>query len=489
MMSKNCFVIMPFGRKQVGPKLKAYDFDKVSRIIMQAINKTQYRYLRADEEKTSNIIHSDIFRSLRDHDLVIADVSFGNPNVLYELGIRHTIRPTGTILLWYEASSIPFDVNLCRTIIYKYDGQNFDWEEGENMIATLCETIKNASDGEPDSPVHAFLEHIFPENLKSKLIADHSSQYFTHSENYEHIVAMYWKQNETEFDALIRKFGSEKFGIRAIYRLVNISSDLRSTENLKTIAKHSSDIGLVTQAVEIYNELHNTGVIDIESSIRYASAVKDYDRSVNGARKCVEMLKETERQLSTDGNGECCDNINRTLVSHRVTIQEFSLAYIHGDREAFKNISSQFETVEKEWKRIECQKHKYPVGRHAQFIFRHMLAKRFIKSLSEPPENEVFFRNIQSLEKSRATNSREESYLAWHQTFALADAGMSDKATELAQHSFSFDARQVHKSEWSDLGRRQYDLLRVFLEQYAPLMRNQGTIAKISQILASGPKS
>ena len=43
-------------------------------------------------------------------DIVIADLSEGNANVFYELGIRHALHKCSTILIIQEGYDIPFDL-------------------------------------------------------------------------------------------------------------------------------------------------------------------------------------------------------------------------------------------------------------------------------------------------------------------------------------------------------------------------------------------
>lgn len=59
-------------------------------------------------------ITEQVCQRLRDDDLVIADVTGGNPNVMYELGLRHTKNKL-TIQLG-ERERLPFDINVIRTI-------------------------------------------------------------------------------------------------------------------------------------------------------------------------------------------------------------------------------------------------------------------------------------------------------------------------------------------------------------------------------------
>jgi tetratricopeptide (TPR) repeat protein len=57
-------------------------------------------------------------------DIVVADISTANPNVFYELGIRHGVRPRGTLLINGQWNSTrPFDIAPDRA--FTYDGRLF----------------------------------------------------------------------------------------------------------------------------------------------------------------------------------------------------------------------------------------------------------------------------------------------------------------------------------------------------------------------------
>ena len=92
MKGDEFFVIMPFGTKQHADGSSKYDFDKVYRVLIQrAIRESGMTSVRADERVTSAPIHTEMFRDLRDRAVVLADLSLDNPNVFYELGIRHVM--------------------------------------------------------------------------------------------------------------------------------------------------------------------------------------------------------------------------------------------------------------------------------------------------------------------------------------------------------------------------------------------------------------
>ena len=74
---------------------------------------------RADLISLPGIITTHIINHLLEDDLVIADITYKNPNVFYELAIRHyTDKPVIQIKEYSEV--IPFDVTTTRTINVDY---------------------------------------------------------------------------------------------------------------------------------------------------------------------------------------------------------------------------------------------------------------------------------------------------------------------------------------------------------------------------------
>ena len=58
---------------------------------------------RADEEKRAGDIIPDMFQELLVADLVVADLTIENPNVWYELGVRHALRSRGVVIVSADA--------------------------------------------------------------------------------------------------------------------------------------------------------------------------------------------------------------------------------------------------------------------------------------------------------------------------------------------------------------------------------------------------
>src|SRR5262245_28703405 len=106
-----------------------------------------------------------MFQMLIAYDLVIADISIDNANVFYELGIRHGLRPNGTILMRFPTGGkdVPFDLKTDRYIAYERE----DPAAAVDLLAqSIKETIRAARSAErkSDSPVFLLLPGLVPPN-------------------------------------------------------------------------------------------------------------------------------------------------------------------------------------------------------------------------------------------------------------------------------------------------------------------------------------
>ena len=114
---KTCFVIAPIGEPESDTRRRS---DQILRyIIRPAVEECGYIATRADEIDEPGIITNQVIQRVVDGDLVVADLTGLNPNVFYELAIRHAIRKP-FIQVVNEGESIPFDVSVTRTIFVNH---------------------------------------------------------------------------------------------------------------------------------------------------------------------------------------------------------------------------------------------------------------------------------------------------------------------------------------------------------------------------------
>jgi hypothetical protein len=174
---------MPFGRKTDAAG-RVTNFDSVyQKLIAPAVAAAGLEPIRADEEKIGGTIHKPMFERLMLCHYAIADITGANPNVFYELGIRHALRPASTVILFVEGTVIPFDIALVRGIAYRADatGEPIDLEAPR---AAITGQLLSARDHpHADSPIFQLIDdlpHVAIDHSKTDVFrqqVDYSRRY------------------------------------------------------------------------------------------------------------------------------------------------------------------------------------------------------------------------------------------------------------------------------------------------------------------------
>ena len=138
---KICFVISPIGES--GSNIRKRSDQVLKYIIRPAVESCGYKVVRADEIPEPGIITNQIIQHVVDAPLVIADLTGQNPNVFYELAIRHATRKP-LIQIINKVEDIPFDVGSMRTI--PVDHQDLDSvEEAKTEIKRQIQSLEESS--------------------------------------------------------------------------------------------------------------------------------------------------------------------------------------------------------------------------------------------------------------------------------------------------------------------------------------------------------
>jgi len=146
--NKTCFVICPIGDE--GSAERKWSDDLLECIITPVVEKMGYQKpIRADHINESGIVTRQIVDLLIDSDLVIADLSYRNPNVCYELAVRHVAKKP-FIHLIKIGHKIPFDTSSNRTI-----SVDIDIRSARKAMEELERHIKSIDEGnvETDNPI------------------------------------------------------------------------------------------------------------------------------------------------------------------------------------------------------------------------------------------------------------------------------------------------------------------------------------------------
>jgi hypothetical protein len=178
MSKKKCFVIMPFSKTsdQHDEEYWTIFFEEIIKPKMEKHDYSCERSKAKPDSITDSIIHN-----LKDADLVLAILTDHNPNVWYELGIRHTLRPN-TILLIEKSQQLPSDIQQYGAILYndiKLGTDRFD-KDLEYFIYEL----KN---DKPDNPVLKALG-IPTYDDSSKTIESNDKENITETDNNDKLM-------------------------------------------------------------------------------------------------------------------------------------------------------------------------------------------------------------------------------------------------------------------------------------------------------------
>jgi tetratricopeptide (TPR) repeat protein len=168
-MKPHAFIAMPFNTKK-GPDGKTdVDFNQIlARLFRPALERADFEVFRADEEMRAGDIREDMFQELLVADLVLVDLTIHNPNVWYELGVRHALRSRGVVLVYGAMPGIDvpgaFDVYTDRKLRYTLtaDGQLDPacLDKAIDALATMARETREASTRRIVSPVYKLLPNL-----------------------------------------------------------------------------------------------------------------------------------------------------------------------------------------------------------------------------------------------------------------------------------------------------------------------------------------
>lgn len=167
-MALHVFVAMPYGHQQ------DIDFDAVyAEYLKPALETAGFEVFRADEERRAGDIRADMFQELLLADLVVVDLTLDNPNVWYELGVRHALRARGVLLIQSERVFQPFDIYTERKLHYhlkdgRPDPQHLQADR-QSLVSMALATMESWL-GRAISPVFQLLDGLSEPAWRSLLL-------------------------------------------------------------------------------------------------------------------------------------------------------------------------------------------------------------------------------------------------------------------------------------------------------------------------------
>jgi tetratricopeptide (TPR) repeat protein len=236
-----CFVDMPFGQK---PDLKSgvvIDFDQIyNEAIKPSIEACGLEALRGDEERTGGIIHGAMFARLLLAEFVVADLTLANPNVFYELGIRHAAKPFTTVPIYANVSALPFDVALVRAVGYQLKKGKLTKAAAQKLKSQLSKRLCDAISGAAthDSPLFQLIPK-FPGIDLPEAVTEAFKDRIRQAEEFREILSAARAKPVRERREALLKIRSDLGDLKTVQRsvLIELMSSFRDAEAFEELVE------------------------------------------------------------------------------------------------------------------------------------------------------------------------------------------------------------------------------------------------------------
>jgi hypothetical protein len=276
------FIVRPFGRKSFTDEKDGVkqsfevDFDEVHRLLIEpAVAKNGLECQTTGVIAEAGNIRVDMFQMLIAYDLVIADISIDNANVFYELGIRHGLRPKGTILLRFPTSGkdVPFDLKTDRYVAYD---RNKPGDAVDQLAKTIEDTLEATRNPQHrlDSPVFLLLPDLHAPDPATLLVVPR------------------------EFQEAVEK--AEKDDDIGRTTLALLGEEAKRTtwgrEGLRLVGRAQRRIRAFKSALETWEFVRRDLPDDIEANLQLATIYQRRGDLVTSSQACRRVLNNADAQ-------------------------------------------------------------------------------------------------------------------------------------------------------------------------------------------------
>ena len=169
VVAKKCFIVTPIG-SDASTTRRAAD-GLINAVMKPVLEKLGFQTFVAHEIASPGSITRQVIEHIIYDDLVIANLSELNPNVMYELAVRHCVG-LPIVVLAENGTRLPFDISDERTVFFQNDMHG---------VVDLAPRLESAIEaaliiGEPDNPVYrvtqsrVLRESVEPDDAQAFLI-------------------------------------------------------------------------------------------------------------------------------------------------------------------------------------------------------------------------------------------------------------------------------------------------------------------------------
>lgn len=262
---KKCFIITPIGSEN------SDIFRKAKGVIESTIKPVLREYGFIDikpayEINVSGMINTQIINRIINDDLVIANLTGNNPNVMYELCLRHVVAKP-IIHICENGTQLPFDIKDNRTIFYEND--MLGAEELKYKLRDFMDNISYANEC-MDNPIYIARKY---DVLLKKTQGTETNELLKMLINISNEIAELKNTNE-ESKSSINNWRYEK--IYSFDSFINDISRVNKNDAIKylenagekvKVFEIANNLGLSSRSIAIIAELVGVNIKSIDSTV------------------------------------------------------------------------------------------------------------------------------------------------------------------------------------------------------------------------------
>lgn len=227
-----CFIITPIGDE--GSVIRKKTDGLIDNVLEPVCNELNMEAIPAHKIDKLGSITNQVVQSVLDSKLVIANLTGLNPNVMYELAIRHAIKKP-VVCIAEHGTKLPFDITTERTIFYSddmYGATRLRSELKDKLQAALA-------DANVDNPIYRAIE----ENMIIKDL-----QLSSRDGSSDSLLYILQRLDKIE-SAIKRQSGST---IKDYHQVYNSTDSLQLYETVITLSKSCSE-DIIYDAIKYFD--------------------------------------------------------------------------------------------------------------------------------------------------------------------------------------------------------------------------------------------
>lgn len=241
---KKCFIVTPIGNDT--DNIRRHIDGIIDTVIEPLVNEKGYDLNVAHRITTPGSINKQVISGIYEADLVIANLTHLNPNVMYELAFAHSVGKNTITIAESGTTKLPFDIATERTVFYKNDFKGV--MELRESLGEMIMSIELGKDSDTiDNPIYVWLDKsIFENKLVKEIENKKTDEKFNEGALLQYIIQ---KLDKLESEIISNRNYDKNNGLERIsielgdkYNSLNRKQEKIFTANMRRLLNNNEGI-------------------------------------------------------------------------------------------------------------------------------------------------------------------------------------------------------------------------------------------------------